>query len=273
MSLADRLEGLLQRGIEGLFGRRSGGVQPVEVGRRLARLMEEKKQVSVSAVYAPNAFVVELSPPDHALLGSIAPRLSEELVHHLSRIAQRQGFSLVGPLTVTWLEAEQLAAGVFRTEASFVPSEPGGQVAPPAEGGEAGGPRESKEHTMVFRRPHGWGGPAQSGEEPGGRAAGGTRSVGGSALTVVRGPDAGRTLRLRPGENRVGRAEDNDLVLGDTNVSRYHAVITWDGGRARVQDLGSRNGTRRNGEPVGEADLAEGDELQVGLDVLSFRER
>lgn len=250
MNLASRLEGLLQRSIEGLFGRRAGGVQPIEVGRRLARLMEEQKQVSVSEVYAPNAFVVRLAPADHALLANITGRLSEELGQHLARVAHRQGYALVGPIAVDWQESADLAPGAFQAEASFVPAESRRAEDGAVEGGATRG--EAGERTLVFRRP-------AEGSAP--------------RLSVVRGPDVGRTLRLGAGENRLGRAEDNELTLSDTNVSRYHAVVTWQDGRAHLRDLGSRNGTRRNGELVDEVDLQEGDELQVGLDVLSFRER
>ncbi|MGE5552675.1 MAG: FhaA domain-containing protein [Betaproteobacteria bacterium] len=244
MSLFDRLEGWLEQGIEGLFRRRSGGVQPVEIGRKLARLMEEQKQISVSAVYAPNSFRVRLSPPDRARLASISAQLSGELSQHLTRLAHRQGYALVGPLTVTWDEDADLPTGTFQAEASFVVGEDR-----PSDG-EAGA-RAPGETTMVFRRPRG--------------AA--------PEVSVVHGPDAGRSLGLRPGENRLGRADDNDLVMGDSNVSRYHAVLIWENGATRLRDLGSRNGTRRNGELVEEAELRDGDELQVGLNILTYRER
>ncbi|MBU4587926.1 MAG: FHA domain-containing protein, partial [Actinobacteria bacterium] len=43
---------------------------------------------------------------------------------------------------------------------------------------------------------------------------------------------------------KVGRRVDNDLVLEDSSVSGYHAlVVPMDTGRLLVQDLGSTNGT------------------------------
>ena len=41
----------------------------------------------------------------------------------------------------------------------------------------------------------------------------------------------------------IGRAEDNDLALQTTNVSRHHARIDYEGGTYRVVDLDSTNGT------------------------------
>ena len=47
--------------------------------------------------------------------------------------------------------------------------------------------------------------------------------------------------RTRP-RVRIGRAEDNDLVVGDVHTSRYHASITYGDGRFCLAD-DSRNGT------------------------------
>ena len=52
---------------------------------------------------------------------------------------------------------------------------------------------------------------------------------------------------------RIGRAPDNDMVLGSPSVSRYHAQIDYATGTPRIADVGSLNGTFVNGEPVQEA--------------------
>ena len=59
----------------------------------------------------------------------------------------------------------------------------------------------------------------------------------------------------------VGRADDNDLVLSDPEVSRHHARLAPDGGEWRVVDLGSTNGTWVNGTRVREATVAAGDRI------------
>jgi len=59
----------------------------------------------------------------------------------------------------------------------------------------------------------------------------------------------GARSALRAGDNPVGRNPDNAIVLAyDTQVSRHHALITWDGRRLTVTDLGSSNGTLVNGQ-------------------------
>jgi Mg-chelatase subunit ChlD len=46
---------------------------------------------------------------------------------------------------------------------------------------------------------------------------------------------------------RIGRARDNDIVLQQKTVSAHHAVIEWCGGVFLLRDVGSTNGTRKNG--------------------------
>lgn len=49
---------------------------------------------------------------------------------------------------------------------------------------------------------------------------------------------------------RVGRSEDNDLVLDQQSVSRRHATITSRNGTVQVEDEGSRNATEVDGETI-----------------------
>ena len=63
----------------------------------------------------------------------------------------------------------------------------------------------------------------------------------------------------------IGRHPDNDVTIRDDLASRFHCIVETDErGRYRVQDLGSRNGTRVNGDRVGAASLHEGDVVTVG---------
>ncbi|MFC5002131.1 FHA domain-containing protein [Dactylosporangium cerinum] len=63
---------------------------------------------------------------------------------------------------------------------------------------------------------------------------------------------------------RIGRAPDNDIVLADLQVSRYHADLVRTGTGLRLVDLGTRNGTFVNGRRVDDADLRSGDLLSFG---------
>ena len=57
---------------------------------------------------------------------------------------------------------------------------------------------------------------------------------------------------------RLGRAPDNDVVLADPSVSRYHAQIKVVGDDYRLVDLASHNGTRIDTTPVGDQVLRPG---------------
>jgi predicted component of type VI protein secretion system len=68
----------------------------------------------------------------------------------------------------------------------------------------------------------------------------------------------------------VGRHSSCDRRLPDQTISRRHCRFWLSGGRVWVGDLGSRNGTLLNGQPVhGPRPLAEGDRLDLaGLPFL-----
>lgn len=57
----------------------------------------------------------------------------------------------------------------------------------------------------------------------------------------------------------IGRADECDVCLHDTTISRQHARLRFRDGVWVVQDLGSKNGTRLNGRPVGRGQLRPGD--------------
>jgi len=83
-------------------------------------------------------------------------------------------------------------------------------------------------------------------------------------LVVTRGPGAGSRYALEPGETRIGRHPEADILLDDVTVSRRHALIVLVDGRALLTDQGSLNGTYVAGERVDSRMLEHGDEVQVG---------
>ena len=67
----------------------------------------------------------------------------------------------------------------------------------------------------------------------------------------------------------IGRGPTNDLILLDDAASSRHARVWIEGGRPRVADAGSRNGTWVNGERIAAiSPLTAGDELRLGANVL-----
>lgn len=79
----------------------------------------------------------------------------------------------------------------------------------------------------------------------------------------------GRHYTLGPGTHIVGRLADAAVAIDNPAVSRQHARIVVSVGAATIEDLGSRNGTYRNGQRLsGIATLESGDSLGFGPDVL-----
>ncbi|GEM_PF-635608 len=62
----------------------------------------------------------------------------------------------------------------------------------------------------------------------------------------------------------IGRGADNDVVLLDIKVSRRHAVLHCSAGQLRMEDVGSSNGFKFNGQRVREAVVRPGDEVVIG---------
>lgn len=69
---------------------------------------------------------------------------------------------------------------------------------------------------------------------------------------------------LGSGSLRIGRHEDNDIVLDNPYVSRYHAEIFSEGLRDLIRDLGSTSGTFVNGERITRRRLRDGDSIRLG---------
>ena len=82
-----------------------------------------------------------------------------------------------------------------------------------------------------------------------------------------------RVVRLQEGVTRLGRAEDNDVVLSDVGVSRRHARLVVTKDQVRVEDLGSGNGTYYRGFRIQNQQVEDGDELVVDPFVLQVRIR
>jgi Zn-dependent protease with chaperone function len=77
------------------------------------------------------------------------------------------------------------------------------------------------------------------------------------------------TLRRRL--TRIGRNQENDIVLDSDRISRYHAEIVRDGDDLLVVDKGSRNGVWVNRQRVKDSTaIKSGDEIRIGRREFTF---
>ncbi len=99
----------------------------------------------------------------------------------------------------------------------------------------------------------------------------GDLGVKGPALVVRTGGGLAGEVFSAVGENTtIGRSPDCDVFLDDVTVSRRHATLVHDGSRFQLRDEGSLNGTFLNRHRIESAELADGDEVQIGKYRLTF---
>jgi len=81
--------------------------------------------------------------------------------------------------------------------------------------------------------------------------------------------DGRPSLELTDQVVSIGRQAESNVCLSDNGISRRHAQIVRDAEGWLLQDLGSANGTRVNGEPVKEHELSHRD--VIAFDTVSAR--
>ncbi len=112
----------LERLVEGTFARAfKSAIQPVELGRRLVREMDDQRNVNVEgSVVVPNVFTIALSPEDYESLTSLGTTLPRELAETLRNHGRQHHYVSMGPIEVH-LEADPgLRTGSFDLSARFV---------------------------------------------------------------------------------------------------------------------------------------------------------
>jgi FHA domain-containing protein len=235
MGILRDFERRLETMFEGFFARAlpGGGVQPVELGKRMVRVMDEQKTVSVANVYVPNEFTFFLASKDIERLRPVEKALDKELGAVARRAAASEGWRLLGPPVIRLVEDDDAAQGTFRVEATVVEGMD--------EQAEEAGP-----HTALLQM-----------------------STDHDAELVVVGSKR-RPYPLAKDALSIGRLDSCDIVLSDTGVSRKHAEVRREGDEWVVVDLNSTNGTIVNGKTVRRHRLAEGDRIEVGETTIEY---
>jgi Protein of unknown function (DUF3662)/FHA domain len=120
----ESFERRLERFVEGAFARvfRSG-LQPVEISRRLTREMDLRRTVAPRGVLAPNEFSVLLSQADRSRFAPIEDELVTELVEVAKEHAKTEGYTFLGPVTVTIGTDQSLKPGTMLLAGDMTPSQ------------------------------------------------------------------------------------------------------------------------------------------------------
>jgi len=83
-------------------------------------------------------------------------------------------------------------------------------------------------------------------------------------LTVIQGPDRGKTFEVDGKSTAIGRDPSCEVLLRDASISRHHATLEISGDRYVLKDAGSANGTFVNGVRIRESPIRAGDQIRVG---------
>jgi predicted Zn finger-like uncharacterized protein len=89
------------------------------------------------------------------------------------------------------------------------------------------------------------------------------------SLACIAGPDAGKIFEIDKPRVVIGRA-NADILLSDSECSRQHAGIEVAEDKAVLIDLGSTNGTYVDERRIGEYQLENRSEFDVGASTLMF---
>jgi Protein of unknown function (DUF3662)/FHA domain len=253
MGILRDFERRLEGAVEGLFARAfRSGVQPVELGKRLVREVEDGRTVGVNRVYVPNVYVYELSPGDRERFADYEVALAQELASLAVDTARERDWAMLGPARIEFETGEDLEVGRFRLASRVEAAE---QERDYAGGGAAAAAAQPVgPHTAML--------PGQRPRPKLGAPA---------SLVLVQGGQPLRTYPLATAELTIGRAEQSDIALSDPGVSRNHARVVREGDDFIVEDLRSTNGTEVNGQPVRRRRLANGDMLKLASSTLQFR--
>jgi pSer/pThr/pTyr-binding forkhead associated (FHA) protein len=99
----------------------------------------------------------------------------------------------------------------------------------------------------------------------------GAQGMNKAALVVRKGGVPGTRYEIAANPTLIGRNPSTHVTLVDEGISREHAVISQDDGVYTIEDLQSTNGTKVNGKRVRFARLSDGDEIQIGRTLFTFR--
>lgn len=244
MGILRDFERRLEGAVEGFFARAfRSGLQPVELAKAVQRYASNYKQLGVDGLVAPNAYRIEIAPADAERFQGYGEALRHELAGVVHRTARERGWKLAGPVRIETRVNDDLKVGTYeiRGKIESGPTPDRQRQGPPAS-------RPGAESTQVLE------------EE--------SREV--ATVHVLTGHGPGHPVRL-PDGGVFGRLPACEVTLDDPSVSRRHARLKHGPEGWVIEDLGSTNGVKVNGDRVSERALDDGDELRLGSVTLAFQ--
>ncbi len=215
----------------------AGRLLPQDVARHLVRALEDGERLGVDGVpEVPGRYRIELCPGDLAELRRHHPDLESQLEAALGDLVGRIELRVPEPPAVVLHANPELAP----RSVTIVPA-------------DRGAPRSDQTQDLVHARL----------EQA---LTTGANGGGPKAYLIIRGE---RTVDLDGDRIGIGRALDNEVIVEERQISRYHAELQLRCGRYILRDLDSTGGTVVNGYPIREVVLRPGDVISLsGIDLI-----
>jgi hypothetical protein len=121
-----QFEQRLERLVEGVFAKAfRSGLEPVEIGRRMARELDLHRTIAPRGAIVPNAFTVAVSATDRNRFASFEGELVRELAGYAAEHARAESYHFLGPLTIEFDTDPNLRTGTFLVASEVHPSPEG----------------------------------------------------------------------------------------------------------------------------------------------------
>lgn len=235
MNALERFEKLVERLVESPFERLfKGGLHPADVANVLAEAVEKGQlDDGRGGRLVPNHYQVFLNQADYRAMQARAA-LAEEVAaieRYLTSLQAETGGQTVGPVAVHILPGANIGLGQIKVRADYL-----------ARGSSTEPKGASPDETRPLKNP-------------------GTSAPAAQWQLCW----AEKAINLGRPVINLGRAPDNDVVIADRTVSRYHAQLRWRKQTYYVQNLSRTQPLKVNGQPVrGSLALKPGDYLELG---------
>ncbi|RJQ31823.1 MAG: DUF2662 domain-containing protein [Actinobacteria bacterium] len=242
MSVLKKLEKKLETVFEGAFSKGFKSiVQPVEIAKKMAAVMDEEKVVGIARTYAPNKFVVTLSPADKKHFATFEEGVTSELQNFLITSAKKGHLTLIGRPQITFVTQKTLRLGQFSISAEL-----SGDLKQEIS-------KEKKSQATIIM-------PKQE-----------IKKEACNHLLSYKSEGLKHSVKIKKATTRIGRSKANDISIPDPGISRHHVNLVLEKDYLSAVDLGSTNGMFVNGKRVAKKLLNNGDSLDIGSTRLVYR--
>jgi hypothetical protein len=231
-----RLEAQLERLVEGVFAQLFGGkrIRAQDIALQLARALEDHSLPARDGdprLIAPDEYFIYLNPHIQNQLLTTHPNLSETLSGHMIELATQSGYRLSRAPQISFVGDAAVDMGLLKVRAA---------------------------HSSLHNN-----------------STAAMQPVDVPLMRTTPPPNAqllvnGRVLMLKQQMITIGRERDNQVILDDLSVSRYHAQLRLRNGVYLLFDTNSKTGIFVNNVPVREHRLQSGDVIRIGKSQLIY---